>query len=184
MKEKLDPNQILIAEFEYAAQTARQANEDRGKVFELFLANIFTLFAAALLPNIFNFENRAIYVFIFLGLFIFGLVSLFQLVKTRVAWKSSVIAMNKIKDFYVENNKDLARAFKWRMDNIPKANSKLAVIFAQGISIMVLNAMNITFIIYLLLFQGFRLLYIPILVIPFFICFIMQFIVWEKLLKN
>lgn len=184
MKEKLDPNNILMAEFEYASQTAHQANEDRGKVFELFLANIVTLVSAAALPSFFNVDNKAIFIFVFIGLFMFGIITLFQLTKTRIAWRSSIIAMNQIKDFYIKHNEGLEKAFKWRASSIPSGNSKWSIIFAQSISIMVLNSLNVVLVIYFLFFNGFRMLYIPVLGVPFLISVVLHYRLWERLLKN
>lgn len=183
MKENLDPNQILIAEFQYAAQTAQQANEDRGKVYELFLANIVTLISAAVLPGIINVENNIIFVLIFAALFFFGLVTLFQLAKTRVAWRSSVVAMNQIKDHYIENLNGLDKAFKWRGHTIPKNNSKWSVIFIQGLAVMSLNSLNLSAIIYFLFLHGFRLLFIPVLGVPFLVSAVVHYYIWERLLK-
>ncbi|MFS8131179.1 MAG: hypothetical protein ACMG57_04325 [Candidatus Dojkabacteria bacterium] len=184
MKENLDQNQILMAEFQYASDTAHQANDDRGKVFEVFLANIVTLVSAAVLPSILNVDNKLIFVFVFIGLFMFGVITLFQLTRTRVAWVSSVKAMNQIKDYYIKHNKELENAFKWRVDSIPKANSKSSIIFAQSVSIMILNSLNVSLIIYFVFFFGFRLLYIPVLGIPFMICLALHFVIWERLLKK
>src|SRR6185369_5330197 len=167
MKENLDSNQILAAEFQYASDTAHQANDDRGKVFEVFLANIVTLVSAAILPTVFNVDNKVIFILVFLGLFMFGVITLFQLTRTRVAWVSSVKAMNQIKDFYIKHDKTLEDAFKWRVASIPKANSRTSIIFVQSVSIMILNSLNIALVIYFAFFSGFRLLYIPILGIPF-----------------
>lgn len=184
MKENLDQNSILSAEFQYAADTAHQANEDRGKVYELFLANIVTLISAAVLPGLVNIQSNSIFVLVFLGLFLFGIVTLFQLAKTRVAWRSSVVAMNQIKDFYIENTPGLEKAFKWRGNTIPKNNSKWSVIFIQGLAVMTLNSLNLIAIIYFAFFEGFRLLYIPVLGIPFLISLVLHYLMWERLLKS
>ena len=184
MKENLDPNSILSAEFQYASDTAHQANDDRGKVFEVFLANIVTLVSAAVSPSILNVDNKSIFVFVFIALFMFGVITLFQLTRTRVAWVSSVKAMNQIKDYYIKHNKGLEDAFKWKVTTIPKSNSKSSIIFVQSISIMILNSFNVSLIIYFIFFTGFRLLYIPVLGIPFLITFVIHYLMWEKLLKN
>ncbi len=183
MKENLDPNIILNAEFQYASDTAHQANDDRGKVFEVFLANIVTLVSAAILPTVFNVDNKVIFILVFSGLFMFGVITLFQLTRTRVAWVSSIKAMNQIKDYYIKHNKDLEGAFKWRIASIPKTDSKSSIIFVQSVSIMILNSLNVSLVIYFIFFTGFRLLYIPVLGVPFLISFILHFVIWEKLLK-
>ncbi|MEO6728294.1 MAG: hypothetical protein ABIM99_00060 [Candidatus Dojkabacteria bacterium] len=183
MKENLDPNSILNAEFQYASDTAHQANDDRGKVFEVFLANIVTLVSAAILPSVFNIENNLIFVFVFIGLFMFGLVTLYQLTRTRVAWVSSIKAMNQIKEHYIKHFEGLKDAFKWSVTSMPKANSKSSIVFVQSIFIMILNSINVSLIIYFVFFTGFRLLYIPVLGIPFIISFVIHYLIWERLLK-
>ncbi len=183
MKESLDTNSILSAEFQYASDTAHQANDDRGKVFEVFLANIVTLVSAAALPSILNVESNSVFIFVFIALFMFGVITLFQLTRTRVAWISSIKAMNQIKDYYIKHNKGLEDAFKWKVSSIPKSNSKSSIIFVQSVSIMILNSFNISLIIYFIFFTGFRLLYIPVLGIPFLISFVLHYLIWERLLR-
>ncbi len=51
---KLDPNEILSREFEYAAQTALQAYEDRARVFNYYLATAGTLIAGVVLLDLNN----------------------------------------------------------------------------------------------------------------------------------
>jgi len=46
--EKLEPGEILLAEYSYIAQTAFQAGEDRARVTSFYLVSVGTLVAAFL----------------------------------------------------------------------------------------------------------------------------------------
>ena len=91
VKALLDPDEILRQEFEYARDSALQANNDRAQVVNLFL--------------------------ILVGLL--GLFTVLKLIRLRQAWHDSVVTMNRIKDFYLAHYPGLAPAFRWRTETIP-----------------------------------------------------------------
>jgi len=138
----LDPNPILIAEFNYAQQSTFQANEDRVRVLNFLLANVGTFIAAITLPNITKIFGYAFFAVMFVGLFIVGLISLLELIKLRISWIASVKAMNQIKEYYIKHggHNDLSSAFAWKTNAIPKKNKVWSIAFMIGLTIILINS--------------------------------------------
>ncbi len=176
----LDPNEILIAEFNYAAQTAFQANEDRVRVFGYIIASLGTILAAIIVPNINSNIDTRIFGVIFLGLTIVGIFFLFQLSRLRIAWIESVRTMNQIKDYYIANHKeiDLYKAFKWRTSTIPASNKIWSLAFLLAASIISINTLSIGIACYLfntgILFA----------VVTSLLFILLQILLWNKLIKG
>ena len=124
--EDLEVNALLIAEFEYIAQTAFQATEDRSKATTLYLVTTGSLIAAILSTQVERLQATETYwafAILFCGLSFFSLLTLLQLARLRLAWLASVKAMNHIKQFYV-NHTDipgLDSAFLWNAHALPSA---------------------------------------------------------------
>lgn len=122
-----EPFSILSAEYDYIANTANQANADRATVTSFFWTAIGSLAAVAALGSQIELDATILYrilaaLLIFLSLLGWNILN--QLMKLRVAWHGSVIAMNQIKDFYIYQMKkwdlDLSPAFMWRRRTCPK----------------------------------------------------------------
>lgn len=145
LSNNLNANDILMAEFNYAMQTASQANEDRVKVFSFVIANVGTFIAAVLLPILNADINIIIFGFIFLILSLLGVFSVFQLTRLRLAWIDSVKTMNKIKDFYINNlpKLNLTEAFRWKTGTIPQVNKVNSLAFLLTITIIFLDSFSL-----------------------------------------
>jgi hypothetical protein len=128
---KIDPDHILIAEFNYTVQTAFQANEDRARVTSFYLVSVGSFLAAILGTQLIDNLPPAVYwgfTILFLFIAVLAVTTILQLIRLRRAWYESVLAMNQIKDFYVRSihNLDLSAAFRWNSKTIPpleKSNS-------------------------------------------------------------
>lgn len=124
VKELLDPDQILEREFEYARDTTLQANNDRTQVVNLYLILLGGVGSILLaLPSLGPAQGvdipRSVFAVV---LFIMGLLGLFtvlKLIRLRQAWHDSVLAMNRVKDFYILHYPELAPAFRWRTETVP-----------------------------------------------------------------
>src|SRR5262245_6818222 len=102
----LSPGFFLIAEFNYIAQTALQANEDRGRVAVFFLSAVGGLSAALVSAQTQTQAAPRLYwafTALFLVLSLSGLMTLLQLIRLRQSWFESARAMNRLKDFYVKH---------------------------------------------------------------------------------
>ena len=141
----LDPNAILVAEFEYIASTAFQANEDRARVSNYYLMTAGAA-VAAILGAKFEGEMQPVgywgFAVVFGGLAIIGLLTVLQLARLRSAWRSSAQAMNQIKDYYRERCPDaqLEKAFAWTSDTLPPSEKRNSVAFLLVLSVVLVDA--------------------------------------------
>lgn len=181
MNENLDPNDILIAEFNYAAQSAFQANEDRLKVFNLFIANVGTLIAAIIIPQ----QNSQISYYYFSLIFIFlsviGVLVLLQLAKLRIAWVGSVQTMNHVKDYYINNFPGLEKAFRWRQSNIPKASKGFTIAFLLAIMTILVNSLGISAALAFIQLESLKEVYILPIIVVTTISIVAQLKIWFNL---
>lgn len=137
---------MLIAEFEYAANSAFQANEDRSKAASFFLVSVGSLVAAifgAVQENL-KPETDLVLAGLFLMLTILGWLTVKQLARLREAWRESARTMNKIKDFYMERFEaiKLREAFRWRSDTIPNKYKTNSISYYTAIEVSLLSALT------------------------------------------
>ena len=128
---KIDPDEILIAEYNYIVQAAFQANEDRARVTSFYLVSVGSFLAAILSTQLLGSLQPGVY-WGFTALFLFvaalAVTTILQLIRLRRSWHESILAMNQIKEFYLRSihNLDLSAAFRWNAATIPpleKTNS-------------------------------------------------------------
>jgi hypothetical protein len=159
MNEKtiLQADELLIAEYNYIAQTAFQANEDRSRVISFYLVSLTTV-AAAVLSKLID-PLQAIpwlnwaFAFLFLALTSFGFLTIIELGRLRSAWFESIEAMNKIKDFYFQHFEglELKNAFLWVSDKEPRRFKVKSISFVMFLQVAILT--GIVFGISVFLFQ-------------------------------
>ncbi len=128
----LDRDQILELEFEYARDSALQANSDRTQVVNLYLILVGGVGSVMLgVPPLARDQGillpRAGYAAVLALLCLLGVFAVLKLIKLRQAWHDSVLAKNRIKDFYLVQFPDLEGAFRWRTATIP-APGRIATI--------------------------------------------------------
>ena len=142
-----DSAEILIAEYNYIARTADQANEDRSRVSSFYLITVGSLLAALsgaqFLSEMFNpnFVN-IVFTLLFFLLTLLGTSTILQLTRLRVAWFESVLAMNHIKEFIITKDKELAGAFKWRIQTLPSFYKVNSVAFLQTMEVNILGSLS------------------------------------------
>lgn len=123
MPEGLDPDSILAAEFDYIAQAAFQATEDRARVASYYLVTVGSLVAAILGAQLQNMQVLPVYLgfmCLFLILCINGILTILQLARLRQSWYESMLAMNQIKDFYLHHFPAIEPALRWKTSTLPK----------------------------------------------------------------
>jgi hypothetical protein len=154
VKPKLNPDEILKAEYNYIATTVFQANEDRSRVASFYFVTVGSL-VAAILSAVFSTSHLKNISFAFFGLFtvltILGALTLAQLARLRAAWHESAQAMNVIKDFYIKNNKEIESAFKWRLDTLPDTDKPNSIANLMAVEVALLGAITCTAAMYFLL---------------------------------
>lgn len=140
---KLDPDEILVSEFGYITQTAFQTNEDRSRVLSFYMVTIGSLLGAIL--GVRSDGSSGVYL-AFGGLFvllsIFGILTLLQLVRLRQAWFEAAIAMNKIKDYYISQYKDLTKAITWRTNKEPARINFWSIGYLQALQVSLLGGVT------------------------------------------
>ena len=132
--EIIDPDEILKQEFGYASASALQANADRTQIVNLYLLLVGGIGSVlAGLPALARGEGVAVpasgYAALLSALALLGLFTVLKLIKLRQAWYDSVLAMNRIKDFYLTHFPELAPAFRWRSATIPAPGRAFTITF-------------------------------------------------------
>lgn len=140
---ELDPNDILVAEFNYIAQTAFQSNEDRARVSNYYLVSAATAIAAILSVRLES-ATRWVYLgfaLVFAALSVIGLVTVLQLARLRVAWFSAARAMNRIKSYYQTRLPDahLEEAFAWVDKELPEPDAPRSVASLLALSVILVD---------------------------------------------
>jgi F0F1-type ATP synthase assembly protein I len=147
--EKFPPvelDELLAAEFNYIAQTANQANEDRARVSSFYLVAVGSLVAALFGTQLFDTETFTQAVkLMFSGLFVLltllGTSTVMQLARLRSAWHESMLAMNQIKDFAMRQNPELAKAFRWKTSTLPPKYKISSVSYYQAVEVALIGGL-------------------------------------------
>jgi len=142
----LDFDELLAAEYDYIAQTAAQAHEDRARVSSFYLIAVGSLLAAMFGTQLFDpgFYSRTVNL-MFSGLFILltllGTSTIMQLARLRAAWYESAQAMNQLKDFMVSQNESLAKAFRWTTNTLPPRYKTASVSYYQAVEVALIGGL-------------------------------------------
>ncbi len=135
--------EIVAAEYEYIAQTAFQAQEDRARVTTFYLVSVGSLFGAffgTISPDTdFLFPAFSV-VFLFLSLF--GFLTLRQLIALRLSWFESAKAMNQIKEFLITQNQSLNTVFRWHEKTLPPKYKKTSVAYFLALQVAMLGGVT------------------------------------------
>jgi len=140
-------DELLAAEFDYIAQTAIQANEDRARVSSFYLIAVGSLVAALFGtqyadPELLSTRDVNL---MFSGLFILltllGGSTVMQLARLRAAWYESALAMNQLKDYMIEQNNTLVRAFRWKTSTLPSKYKKDSVSYYQAVEVALIGGL-------------------------------------------
>ncbi len=144
----LSPDEILSAEFEYIATSAFQANEDRSKATSFFVVSVVsliaTVFGAQLGGGTVQFSRALLFILaaVFLTLSFFGVLTLLQLARLRLAWYEAARAMNQIKNFYLAHFPELEAAFRWREETLPLPWKADSLSFYMALEVSLVTGMT------------------------------------------
>lgn len=135
---------LLVAEFNYIAQTAFQANEDRSRISNFYYVTAGAAIGAILTAKIEGGNTPGVYAGLsglFLVLTSLGLLTLLQLARLRTAWEDSARAMNTIKDYCLKNSNlpGFEAVFLWRMETIPSGRNVNTIAFLLVLSILIIS---------------------------------------------
>ena len=153
--ELIIPDDILIAEYEYIADTAQQANEDRSRVASFYLVSVGSIVAAILGTQFAKDNLKSVSVafsILFFVLTLLGALTIAQLARLRAAWHESIQAMNQIKDFYIKKFPETEPAFKWRIRTIPPTDKPYSIANLIALEVALLGALTTAAAFYFILF--------------------------------
>ncbi len=139
-------DELLAAEFDYIAQTAIQANEDRARVSSFYLIAVGSLVAAMFGtqffdPNFFSQTVDIMFSGLFLLLTLLGTSTILQLARLRAAWYESMLAMNQLKDYMMSEDKSLIKAFRWKTSTLPAKYKTDSVSYYQAIEVALISGL-------------------------------------------
>jgi hypothetical protein len=146
MPSALHSEEILKLEFEYARETAYQAQNDRTVIVNLYLllvggAGSLLLAAASIFPTRLDIPAQAL-ALLFMVLGILGTLTLFKLIRLRQAWFDSVRAMNAIKAYYLESFPELDAALLWKTKSIPSPGKAWTITFILSAMVILLSSVS------------------------------------------
>ena len=142
---------LLIEDYNYIRDTLKQAMDDRHTMINYFILitggivtiTVTNLSIAKLLdPNVRYLLKIAAFV-----LNIIGWIYFLNLIRLRQAWRGSALAMNQIKEFFIQNGRipdDIARsAFLWDTKTVPAAGRKSNVFYYSALLISFISSIFI-----------------------------------------
>lgn len=143
---ELHAEEILKLEFEYARETAYQAQNDRTVIVNLYLLLVggvgsLLLAASSLSPGTLDIPPRSL-VLLFAVLGLLGALTLFKLIRLRQAWYESVRAMNTLKAYYLNAFPDLNAAFLWKAGTIPTPGKAWSITFILSLMVILLSSIS------------------------------------------
>ncbi|HXF86445.1 MAG TPA: hypothetical protein VNK49_13765 [Anaerolineales bacterium] len=143
---RVELDEMLAAEYHYIAQTAVQANEDRARVSSFYLIAVGSLVAALFgtqffEPQFFSSTVKLMFSGLFVLLTLLGVSTVMQLARLRAAWYESMLAMNQLKDFVMERDRDLASAFRWKTSTLPPKYKVNSISFYQTLEVAMISGL-------------------------------------------
>lgn len=144
------PEEFLAAEFEYIANSAFQANEDRSKAASFFLVAVGSLVAAIFGAQLLTGTPQQLLIAyrslagLFFVLTLLGGLTVAQLARLRLAWLEAARAMNQMKDFVADHHQELnlQQAFRWRSETLPKEFKADSISFYSAMEVTLLSALT------------------------------------------
>jgi len=139
-------DELLAAEYNYIAQTAAQATEDRARVSSFYLVAVGSLVAALFSTQLFDTDKftqivKLMFSGLFLLLTLLGLFTIMQLARLRVAWHEAMLALNQIKEFAIQQNPEIAAAFRWQSNTLPPKYKRNSVSYYQAFQVAMIGGL-------------------------------------------
>ena len=139
-------DELLAAEFDYIAQTAAQATEDRARVSSFYLIAVGSLIAAMFGTQLLGMTSlpaaiNLMFSGLFLLLTLLGTSTIMQLARLRAAWYESMLAMNQLKDYMIGENQPLAKAFRWQSSTLPPKYRTSSVSYYQAMEVALISGL-------------------------------------------
>jgi hypothetical protein len=183
-------DELLAAEFNYIAQTAIQANEDRARVSSFYLIAVGSVVAALLGTQLLDINSPLRTVnLIFSGLFalltLLGSSTVMQLARLRAAWYESALAMNQLKDYMMSQNQTFKQAFRWKTSTLPSKHKKDSVSYYQAREVVLISSLTFGAATFFLqrAFLSVGFLHFLLSILAVVVSFFVQFFIYERALR-
>ena len=143
------PHAILSAEFAYLAEAAQQANEDRARVTQYYFmalgSFVASLFGLKVIPQQYAelaYVGLSVLFLLFAG---FGVLTIEQLIRLRLAWLKCSLAMDDIKEHYIRKfpEAELDSAIRFRTENLPPAFQKYSISHLLALATSLMSALSL-----------------------------------------
>lgn len=146
-------SRLLMQDYQYIRDTLAQAMNDRHTMVNYYLlitGAIVTIIATNLTQGALQAaETRYMLLIGSLVINFIGWIYFMHIVRLRQAWHGSALAMNQIKEFFIQNGRvpdDIARsAFLWDTKTVPKAGRKSNVFYYSAMMISFIASLGIVF---------------------------------------
>jgi F0F1-type ATP synthase assembly protein I len=140
-------DELLAAEYNYIAQTANQANEDRARVSSFYLVAVGSLLAALFSTQLFEPEKftqtvKLLFGLLFTLLTLLGSSTVMQLGRLRNSWYQSMLAMNHLKDFAIRERPELEEAFLWKTNTLPPKYKTSSISYFQAVEVALISGLT------------------------------------------
>ena len=141
---------LLMQEYSYISSTAYQAMEDRARMFNLYLVLIGALATGVGLITQLgqNLGGYAVELIVAL-LAIMGVVGIaffIKLIRLRQAWRESAIAMNIIKEYYIQMFREeipqVEGMFRWRLRTMPTGERRGNISYVVCMTVALLGSLS------------------------------------------
>ncbi|MEE4311876.1 MAG: hypothetical protein V2J62_08375 [candidate division KSB1 bacterium] len=144
--------QLLLKDYEYIASTCSEAMNDRHTMVNYFLlivGAVFTVIATQMNMQAFQTQHvREMLVIVALVLNFIGWLYFMHIIRLRQSWHGSAMAMNQIKEFFIQNGRlpdEIARsAFLWDTKSVPRAGRKSNVFYYSAVVISFISSVLLT----------------------------------------
>lgn len=154
---------LLLEEFNYASVTAYQAIEDRARISSFYYLLLGVL--ASGLAAIYQFGGgvRSYSHFLVITLLLVASVVSFTffvtIIRLRQAYRESVICMNVVKEFYIQQFQQqmpsIEHAFRWRLKTIPTGERTGSVTFIMSHLIALIGSLSLAGTVFVSMYQSF-----------------------------
>ena len=141
---------FLLQEYAYVSGTAYQALEDRARMFNLYLVLIGALATGVGIITQLGQKLDGYAVGIIVALLaimgVVGIAFFIKLIRLRQAWRESAIAMNIIKEHYIQMFKQgtpaVERIFRWRLRTLPTGERRGNISFVVCMTVALLGSLS------------------------------------------
>jgi hypothetical protein len=189
---ELIADNILELEFNYIKETAAQTTEDRNKLLSFYVglatsagtASI-AIFSLVQTQDV-TFARLSFALLMFL-IAVVGWIFLAMMVRLRQAWYGSMLAMNKIKDFYTHTlSTDILPALKWTSASLPKPEKLWTIHFYATSLINFISSLALTISIAAVFFELLPAIELSTMAVLVWLTSfsLLSFIYWVSLVRN